>query len=123
MAKILTEMPKKTGGLGRKAIYPYDEWLDGQIRQLEPGEDYKAKPQSVVASIRQTAENRNMKLRSRFVLNDAKEIIGIVIQAYVPNGDEEVPAETNGHKDEEVPAEQKETVPKSTRRPRRKTTA
>jgi hypothetical protein len=107
MAKILTEMPKKAGGAGRKAIYPYDEWLDGQIRQLDSGEDYNAKPQSVVASIRTMAEQRGMKLRSRFVHNDAKEVVGIVVQAYTPEDDTVV--ET--------------VVPKSNRRPRAKQNA
>lgn len=111
MAKILQEMPKKAGGAGRQAIYPYDEWLDGQIRQLEPGEDYKAKPQSVVTSLRQTAENRGMKLRSRFVHDSDKTVTGIVIQAFTP---EEIPAESNGHK-EQVET----TIPKSTKRPRK----
>lgn len=117
MAKILTEMPKKTGGAGRKALYPYDEWLDGQIRQLEPEEDYKAKPQSVVASIRQTAEARGMKLRSRFVHDEQKNVTSIVVQAFSPSEEEEeIPATSNGHK------EVAETLPKSTRRPRKAVT-
>jgi hypothetical protein len=117
MAKILTEMPKKAGGAGRTPIYPYDEWLDGQIRELEVGEDYKARPQSVVASIRTTAERRGMKLRSRFVHNDDKEIVGIVIQAFEPDTPTEVPAEENGHKEET------QTLPKSNRRPRTRSRA
>lgn len=99
MAKILKEMPKKAGGAGRKAIYPYDEWLDGKIRQLEPGIDYTAKPQSLVALIRQTAEARGLKLRSRFVVEN-KEITGVVVQAFTS---------------EEVAT----TIPKSSRRPRK----
>jgi hypothetical protein len=114
MAKILTEMPKKAGGAGRTPIYPYDEWLDGQIRELEVGEDYKARPQSVVASIRTTAERRGMKLRSRFVHDDNKEVVGIVIQAFEPN---DIPAQENGHKEET------QTLPKSTRRPRTRSRA
>lgn len=118
MAKILTEMPKRAAGAGRKAIYPYDEWLDGQIRELEPGIDYEAKPQSVVMSIRGTATKRGLKLRARFVHNDAKEIVGIVVQSFTPPV--EVPAEQNGHKDEvaETPV-----VQKSNRRPKVKQTA
>jgi hypothetical protein len=111
MSKILTEMPKKAGGQGRKAIYPYAEWLDGQIRQLEPGIDYTAKPQSVVASIRQTAENRGLKLRSRFTHDTTGKVDGIVIQAYEPEVAEP----------EEV--EQPQTIKKSTRRARTKAAA
>lgn len=95
MAKILAELPKKASGAGRKPIYPYDEWLDGQIRQLEGGIDFTAKPQSVLASIRQTAKERGMNLRTRYA-NDGKDVI---IQAW---------------KDEPV------VVPKSTRRPKTK---
>lgn len=113
MAKILEEMPKKAGGIGRQAIYPYDEWLDGQIRQLESGNDYNAKPQSVIASLRQTAENRGLKLRSRFVRNETNEVTGIVVQAFTPP--EEVPAESNGHKEVSK-------IPKSSRRPRKPVT-
>lgn len=114
MAKTLTEMPKKTGGAGRKAMYPYDLWLDGQIWQLDNDEDYKAKPQSVVASIRGAAEARGMKLRSRFITDDSKNVTGIAIQAFNAEEDETpVPAESNGHK--EVAAE----LPKSTRRARK----
>lgn len=118
MAKILTEMPKKAGGIGRKPIYPYDEWLDGQIRQLDVGEDFTAKPQSVVASLRQTAEQRGMKLRSRFVFGDDKVVTGIVIQGYAPEPIE-VPAESNGHKEKA----EETVIEKSPRRPRKKTTA
>ena len=99
--KILAEMPKKAGGQGRKPIYDYDELLDGQIRQLEGGVDFTAKPSSTVASIRQTAEKRGLKLRSRYT-NDGKDII---IQAFEPEPEVvETPTET--------------VVPKSAKRPR-----
>lgn len=101
MAKILAEMPRKRAGAGRKAIYPYDEWLDGQIRQLEGGKDFTSKPSSVLALIRQTAESRGMRLRTRFA-NDGKDV---VIQAYTPEP-------------EPAPEPPKQTVKKSPRRPR-----
>lgn len=118
MAKILTEMPKRIGGPGRPSEYPYDEWLDGQIRQLEPGVDFQAKPQSVVQSARTMAEKRGMKLRSRLLTNDQKEVTAVVFQAYTEPV--EVPAESNGHKDEVV---ETPVVQKSNRRPRTKQTA
>lgn len=113
MAKILEEMPRKTGGAGRKALYPYDLWLDGQIWQLDNDEDYTAKPQSVVASIRGAAEARGLKLRSRFIMDDHKNVTGIAIQAFMAGEDDEIPAESNGHK------EVVEELPKATRRPRK----
>lgn len=113
MAKILTEMPKRLGGAGRKPIYPYDEWLDGQIRQLEPDIDYTAKPQSVVSSARATAEKRGMHLRTRYLHNSSREIVGIVIQAFTPDPDPSQIVETV------TP----ETIKKSPRRPKSKQTA
>lgn len=106
MAKILEEMPKKQGGTGRKAIYPYDEWLDGKIRQLESEVDFKCKPQSVLTSIRTEAENRGLRLRTRYA-NDKKDV---VIQAFTP--------ESEDHKVEEVPPT---VVQKSNKRPTTKT--
>jgi hypothetical protein len=103
MAKILAEMPRKAAGAGRKPIYPYDEWLDGQIRQLEGGKDFTAKPGSVLTSIRQTADARGLKLRTRYT-NDGKDVI---IQAYEP--EPEIP-----------PVVAPPVVRKSTKRPRAK---
>lgn len=106
MAKILKELPAKRGGAGRKAIYPYDEWLDGQIRLLEAGTDFKAKSSSVAASIRAAGKDRGMTVAIRPMGDD------LAIQAH--KTEQEEAADTNGT-----------TIPKSdTHKPKRtRTTA
>jgi hypothetical protein len=110
--KILNELPKK-GNAGRKAIYPYDEWLDGQIRELEVGVDFTAKPISVLASCRGAAEARGMRLRTRYV-KDGDEVTGVVIQAYTPEEKTEEPQEE---------AKEETVISKSNRRPRTRSRA
>jgi hypothetical protein len=78
MAKTISELPRKHGGTGRKEAYPYDQWLDGQIWQLEAGSDYQAKSNSMMTNIRQAAVKRGLKVRTRFVDG------GIVVQAFTP---------------------------------------
>lgn len=82
MAKVIQELPRKHGGAGRSEQYPYAEWLDGQIWQLVEGEDYKSKSTSMLTNIRQAAQKRDLKVRTRFVDG------GIVVQAYKPEADE-----------------------------------
>lgn len=46
MAKKLEQVPEdqieaRTGGAGRKPKYPWDEWLDGSLWQLESGVDFE----------------------------------------------------------------------------------
>lgn len=111
MAKILTELPQKRGGVGRKPIYPYDEWLDGQIRLLESGVDFKAKSASVAASIRATAKDRKMTVAIRPMGDD----LAIQARAMEPEVTEQ----------EEAAKDNGTTIPKSdTHKPKRtRTTA
>lgn len=91
MAQVVTELPKrKGGGKGRAEKYPYDEWLDGQIWQLEEGEgkDFQVNKMSFMTSVRGAAKKRGLKLKSR-VLDNA-----VVIQA------EKAEESTNGDKPE-----------------------
>lgn len=78
MAKVITELPKKAGGIGREPKYPYDTWLDGQIWQLDVGDDFEGKPQSMRANINNAAKKKGLKVRSRIVET------GLVIQSYKP---------------------------------------
>lgn len=76
MAKVVTELPKrKGGGKGRAEKYNYDEWLDGQIWQLEEGTDFEVNKMSFMTSVRGAAKKRDLKLKSR-VTDDA-----VIIQA------------------------------------------
>lgn len=70
MAKVVKEMPKKAGGIGREPKYPYAEWLDGQIWELESGDtnngaDFEGKPQSMRANINNAARKMGLKVESR----------------------------------------------------------
>jgi hypothetical protein len=53
MSRILTELPG--GKSGRIPKYPYDEWLDGQVRELKRGVDFVPEARSFVGTFRQYA--------------------------------------------------------------------
>lgn len=86
MAKVIEALPKKAGGIGRQSKYNYDEWLDGQIWQLDAGEDFEGKPQSMRANINNAAHKRGLKVRSRIVIekDDKGKVIAerLVIQSH-----------------------------------------
>lgn len=56
--KIIDEYPFRA----RSAAYPWDEWLDGQIRVLEPGKHFTCKPASLVLSAYKAARSRGLKV-------------------------------------------------------------
>lgn len=105
MAKVIDSLPKKAGGIGRKSKYSYETWLDGQIWQLDSGEDFKGKPESMRANINNAAHAKGLKVRSRIVIRKDKNgkvtYQGLVVQSYTPessNGNapaEDAPAATD----------------------------
>ena len=50
--------------------YPWDEWFDGSVWELTPGEDFKGKPVMFRASAVAQAERREGKVRTRKVLGE-----------------------------------------------------
>jgi hypothetical protein len=48
-----------------KAVYPWDEWLDGDIWQIEQGEDFETHPLMMERIIRTRATARGAKVRLR----------------------------------------------------------
>jgi hypothetical protein len=52
MARTVDELPDPARG--RRVTYPWDEWLDGRVWELEQGKDF----QSTTQSFRQIAYNR-----------------------------------------------------------------
>jgi hypothetical protein len=52
MAKVVDSMPDAERG--RRVIYPWDEWLNGNVWELEHGKDFQSTP----LSFRQIAYNR-----------------------------------------------------------------
>lgn len=49
----------------RSKAYPWDEWLDGQIRKLSRGEDFDGPAMSVERVIRTSANRRGIRVRIR----------------------------------------------------------
>ena len=60
MAKVLADF--EINGKGRRTIYPWDEWLDGQIWQLTRGEDFKCKVLSFRMAAKYAAVTRGLNV-------------------------------------------------------------
>jgi hypothetical protein len=50
-------------------LYPWDEWFDGSVWELTPGQDFKGKPATFRASAVAQAARRDGKVRTRKVAN------------------------------------------------------
>jgi len=87
MARIITELPataRRVGGSAARkkgSIYPLEEWLDGQMRCLVQGEDFKCKVGSLVSQLSQSARDRGLKFRYR---RDKDDLTLVYIRA-IPN--------------------------------------
>ena len=57
--------------------YPWDEWLDGDVWEIEQADIGNSNMRTFVSTARSQAEKRGMKLRSRSASNG-----NAVIQAY-----------------------------------------
>lgn len=58
---ILSEFPNH---IGRPPIYPWDEWTDGQIRQLVQGVHFHSQANSFRTVVHRTARNRGLTART-----------------------------------------------------------
>ena len=58
MARIVDSFPARTG-----SRYPWPEWLDGRIWELERGVDFTASPTSIRTSAMHAATRRGIKVR------------------------------------------------------------
>lgn len=54
-------------------VYPWDEWLDGDVWELVPGEDFKGKPATFRASAVAQAARRDGKVRTQRIERDGEE--------------------------------------------------
>lgn len=76
--EILDEFPdQKRGGK-----YPWNEWLDGQVRMLRKGEQYETTTASMRAIASAAAKKAGKRLRSKEVKDENGE--ALVIQVYEP---------------------------------------
>lgn len=65
MPDIVDEIPKASRE-GKTSKYPWDEWLDGQVRLFTETEDFKdRKPEAWAASLRNGASQRGTKVKIR----------------------------------------------------------
>ena len=71
MAEILDQFPT-TGGA---AVYPWDEWLDGRVRKLRAGEDFKSKPSTFRSNAGLQASKRGGRARIRHLAGETPEAI------------------------------------------------
>jgi hypothetical protein len=78
MAEILDRFPTAGGA----AIYPWEEWLDGQIRKLRAGVDFKSKPTTFRSNAQLQASKRGGRARIRHLASENPE--AIVLQ-FIPS--------------------------------------
>jgi hypothetical protein len=60
MPRVLDRFPDSP-----MAKYPWDEWLDGRVWELTPGEDFAAKPSTFRANAQLQAKKRGGSVRVR----------------------------------------------------------
>jgi hypothetical protein len=61
MARVLDSFPSAADS-GR---YPWDEWLDGQVRELIAGEDFTVGVEAFRRAAYTAAKERQLKIRSK----------------------------------------------------------
>jgi hypothetical protein len=52
-----------------QSVYPWEEWFDGSVWELIPGEDFRGKPATFRASAVAQAARRDGNVRTRKVSN------------------------------------------------------
>ena len=64
MSRVLDEMPVWAKGprVGRREAYPYDNWFDGQVHELNSPDDYVQNIRTMAANIKRAAERRRIKV-------------------------------------------------------------
>jgi hypothetical protein len=58
-------MVESLPALAARGIYRWDEWLDGNIWELSPGEDFRATPDTVRSAAYQAAKKQGVKVTVR----------------------------------------------------------
>jgi hypothetical protein len=77
VARILDSFP----AIPSQSRHPWNEWLDGQVWQLEQGEDFGAKSKTFVANARSQAKKRGGKVRTRFLIEGGRESVVLQFRA------------------------------------------
>jgi hypothetical protein len=55
--------------------YPWEEWLDGNVWQLDRGTDYTAKANTIITNARTQARRRGGSVRTRLLRQNGDEAI------------------------------------------------
>jgi hypothetical protein len=64
--------------------YPWEEWLNGDVWQLFPDEDFTSKTRTIVAAARSRAKKMNGTVRTRLLQSDdGRE--SVVLQFVTPS--------------------------------------
>lgn len=75
MAKELEVFPETRGrGKTGESKYPWDEWFNGKIWQLDAGEDFDIKMVSMKSIVSKTAKDRGVRVKTATV-NDGKSLV------------------------------------------------
>ena len=77
--KILDKFPVQS----RRGKYPWEEWLDGQVRLLRKGEQYTTSTETMRAVASNAAKKAGKRLRSK-VTKDDDGCEALIIQAQGP---------------------------------------
>ena len=72
MARKLEKFP-----VAAASRYPWDELMDGNAWELIEGEDFTAKPQTLIMNARTQATRRGGKLRTRLLQNGDRTAVVI----------------------------------------------
>lgn len=62
MAEQLKEWPEWR--VASRSKYPWDEWFDGNVWQLEQGRDFESSPERMRQMVGMTARKRGLKVRT-----------------------------------------------------------
>ena len=60
---------------GMRGKYPYEEWFDGQVWKLIPGEDFNVSTESLRVCIYTAAKRRDLRVRTTISAGDGSLII------------------------------------------------
>lgn len=70
MAKVLPEWPKPEKRVGHRGpTRPWDDWLDGQVWELEAGTDFISTPLSFRKTVLLRAAQRQVRVRTQVRFN------------------------------------------------------
>lgn len=50
-----------------RAKYPWDEWMDGQCRILEPGEDFEVTPRHMYSAVHAWGKKHGVRVRVQII--------------------------------------------------------